>query len=127
MPTQAFHYDHPNYITTRMISLGQCHAPTASVVQAAFHAPVAMRLHRIAATALIAGTTATNVYTVRQNTTSIGALTLNDSAALFSVTADLATSLTAGDELNLLKGTDATGVASFMLEYHVDVGAALSI
>ena len=119
-------YDHPNYIQTRFLQLTG-HGPTASVVSAAFTAPVNLKLYRVYATALIAGTTSTDTYTIRQNTTSIGLLTLADSAALFSVSADLAgVAITAGDEVNFLKGTDATGVAGFLVEFKIDPGQALS-
>ena len=35
--------------------------------------------------------------------------------------------LTAGTALNFLKGTDATGVASFLVECSVEVGQELSV
>lgn len=121
------HYDHPNYTIRRIISLGRG-AATASVVHAAFEHPCNLKLYRIGAIANVAGTTATNTYTVRTDTTSVGLLTLADSAALFGASADLSgITLTAGVTLNLLKGTDATGIASFWLEYGVEVGAALPV
>lgn len=127
MTTRPNSYDHVNYLMRRLIPLNG-HGPTASVVQAALVSPVNLKIYRIRGTALIAGSTSTNTYTVRTGTTSVGLLTLADSAALFAASADLAgLTLTAGTALNFLKGTDATGVASFLVECSVEVGQELSV
>lgn len=127
MVTQAHAYDHPNYIIRRLIAIGGGGA-AASIVAAAFSAPVALKVHRVGAVAKVAGTSSTNTYTVREGTTSIGLLTLADSAALFVNTADLGgVTVEAGNVLNFLKGTDATGTADFWVEAAVNVGQALTI
>ena len=120
-------YDDPNFTIRRLATLAG-HAPTASVVHAAFVAPVDIVAYRVGAIATIAGTTSTNTYTVRNGTTSVGLLTLANSAALFANTADLdGVTISAGTSLNFLKGTDATGVADFFIEYKIPVGAALPV
>jgi hypothetical protein len=117
-------YDDTNYTVRRLTHVAG-HGPTASVVQAAVFSPVDMLVHRVGGIAAIAGTTATNTYTVRNGTTSVGLITLADSAALFTNTAEVDVTVTAGTSLNFLKGTDATGVADFFVEYSIPVGQNL--
>lgn len=117
-------YDAPNYTLRRYAHLVSTKA-TASVVHAQFDHPATVKIHRVFATAMIAGTTETNTYTVRTATTSVGLLTLADSAIDYSDSADLDLTLTTGTSLNFLKGTDATGQASFCVEYSIPVGTTL--
>ena len=90
--------------------------------------PHDVKLHRMNAVAVVAGTATTNTLTVRNGTTSIGLLTLSNSAAGFeATTGNLDSTISQGDELNLLKGADATGTARVTAEISVPVGTALTI
>lgn len=124
--TQSHNYDHPAYIVPRLVGLGRSLA-TNGIVAAAMYAPYNMRLARMYATVLVAGTSDTNTFTIRENTTSIGVFSLDSSAALFDASVDLDVTLTSGNTLNLLKGTDATGQAAFWVEVFPIVGQSLPI
>lgn len=127
MATQGHRYDHPSYLVRSLMALGQAVAG-ASGTYAQFIAPFNMQLRNLTAVVVVAGTSATNTLTVRQGTTSIGLLTLADSAAGFEATSgDLNVTLTQGNVFNLLGGTDATGVTNVMLEWHWPSGTALTV
>lgn len=120
-------YDHPNYLINFLVSLGAT-AATASGTNCEFCSPIDFKLRNVKARAKVAGTSATNTLTVRKNTTSIGLLTLADSAAGFIATSgDLNTSFNATDVLNLLKGTDATGTATVVAELQFPVGTQFNV
>lgn len=130
MATQTHRYDHPAYITRQTIMLGAS-AAGASGTYAQFIFPHAVKLHRVSGVVRIAGTTATNTYTIRggaAGTTSLGLITHADSAAGFeATTGDLAATIAQGDRLNILGGTDATGVSAFAAEISIPVGTALTV
>lgn len=126
MTTQAHRYDHPAYLIRQTLLFDT--AAGANGTNAQFVFPFTVKLHRVAAVVRVAGTTATNTLTIRRGTTSLGLLTLADSAAGFSaVTGDLAATIAAGDVFNVLKGTDATGTAGLVAEVSIAVGQALTV
>lgn len=127
MANQSHRYDHPAYLARMVMSLGHTAAgANGTNSQAEFDHDIQIR--NVVARATVAGTTATNTLTVRADTTSIGLLTLANSAAGFVASSgDLNVTLTSGTAFNLLKGTDATGTAAITMSYHIPYNTAIPV
>lgn len=112
----SFAYDHPNY-SRRSTQLGTCGVGTANVA-CHFRVPSAGVLHGIGYASVTAGTATTHTAVIRNGTTGIATTTIGTLAALGGTWVDCGDSaLAAGDVLNILHGTDGTGVFTAMIEW----------
>lgn len=116
-------YDHPNYTVRQMIPLGAQAAGLGTSAKRCF--PVDMRVRRVSCVVKTTGTqTAWNV-TILNGTASIGTIALGTTAAIgmLGTSADCNSILTAGTILQVSTLLEATGVAEFTAEMHLDPGA----
>lgn len=131
--------DHPSYLTRQSIRLGSTTAG-ANGTSLLTTFPNITRVRNVAATVQTAGTSATSgnqviigvvgtctqwgttgVSTVGTATTTLGTVVLGTSAANSTGTSgDLNVTLASGAVLYCKNGTDATGVATVVIEQHVD-------
>ena len=117
-------YDHPSYTARQMDNLGVTTAgANGTSVMAAY--PMDMRIRRISALVVTAGTTAgAFLYPMAFNgtvTTTMGTVTLTTNTANSVIQlADVNTLLPTGALLGFKNGTDATGKAIVTVELHGD-------
>lgn len=118
-------YDHPNAIVRRYASARG--VATANGTNAPLMVPGKSKLIAVHAHVAVAGTNVANhAYTIRNGTTSIGAIAPGTSAVGAILVSTVNTVLAANAILNCLKGTDATGIVDFTYEYEVLPDAVLT-
>lgn len=123
-------YDHPKHRVPLVISFSG--VAGANGVQLRYPVLFAMKVRAVVSRTAVAGTSAAagHQHLIRKisgtTTTSIGANALNTIAANNTVSSELSVSFAAGDELHILNGTDATGVASCAVEAYLTPGALTS-
>lgn len=126
MTLTAHRYDHPAYLVRQLMYFEG--AASASGTNAQMEAPIDFTIRNVRGVVVTAGTTSTHAYTIRKGTTSLGSISLGTSAAGVSATSgDLNAALTAGDEFNILKSDDATGVAHFAMEVEIPPGTQINV
>lgn len=114
--TTSFAYDHPSY-ARQWTFLGTCAVGTANTA-GQFPVPCAGVLHGIRYASIVAGTGTPHTVILKNGTTGIATTTLGTLAALGGTYVDCSNAaLAAGDVLNLLHGTDGTGVFASTIEW----------
>ena len=112
-------YDNPEY----MIRREQCMPPTtagATLDGSRFRHFQAVRLKKVHAAVITAGTAAGHGFTIRNGTTSIGTITLGTSAAGVTASTALLDSVVLPlGQVVAASLVDATGVAQLVYEYEV--------
>lgn len=127
MVDRAVSYDHAAYLARIPLALGVSVAGSGTT-NCEFETDRDLQIRNVVGRVKVAGTSATNTFTVRKDTTSIGLITMADSAAGFiASTGDLNVTLSSGECLNFLGGTDATGVATFMAWVHIPVDTTIPV
>ena len=113
-------YDHPSYLTRQMVALGAQAAGVGTSARRAF--PSTMRLRRIVGVVATAGTQTTWSVNVLSGTSSIGTISFGGTAAVgaLGTSGDMNATLTAGDILSISTLLEATGVANYVAECHID-------
>ncbi len=119
-------YDHASFLTRQMIGLGPQAAGVGTSARRAF--PSDMRIRKVVGVVVIAGTQTTWNATVLNGTSSIGSITFGGTAAIgaLGTSADCNATLTAGSILSVSTLLEATGVAQFTAEAHLDPAATWS-
>ena len=127
MATKTLAYDHPAYLA-RYSAPVNCQAVAASTSAGKFVAFAAMKAKSIKGIVDIAGTNTAAGYDVYNGTTSIGEFVCSTNAAgstLTALTPDA--TLAAGGYLDFkTKANSATLAASFVVEYELTPGAAIT-
>lgn len=121
-------YDHPSYLTRQMVSFGKSVAG-ANGTSCYRGFPSNMRIRNVTGCPTVAGTSATtgHVGIVLNGTTSIGQVVLGTNAVgVIGTSGDLNTTITAGTAVSIKNGTDATGVAEYVAEMHIDPAGSWS-
>ncbi len=115
----ATRYDHPNCTVRREVSAYG--AAGANGTYAQYMPYQKMRLVAAHFKVVVAGTSAGSGhgFTVRNGTTSIGAIALNTETAGVTTSVTLGDTIDSFETLNALGGTDATGAAQITWEYEV--------
>lgn len=113
-------YDHPSYVTRQMIPLGPQAAGAGTSAKRTF--PSDMRIRKVVGVVAIAGTQTTWNATILNGTNSVGSISFGGTAAIgaLGTSADCNSTLTAGSVLQISTLLEATGVANFTAEAHVD-------
>jgi len=119
-------YDHPSYLTRQMIPLGVQAAGVGTSAKRVF--PSAMRIRRVVGLVTTAGTQTTWNATVLNGTNSVGSITFGGTAAIgaLGTSGDCNSTLAAGSALQISTLLEATGVAVFTAEMHIDPAATWS-
>ena len=117
-------YDHPSYLTRQQICIGKTTAGNGTV-SLQFSPLSTLRIRNVSAAVVTAGTSAGHILTIKNGTTSVGAITLSTSAAgVVGTSGDINVTLAAGSNLSITNGTDATGIAQVTLEAFLDPSAS---
>lgn len=117
-------YDHPSYVARQLALLGVTTAGANGTTTTNFIAPWDVNIHNVTAIVKTAGTSATTGNKVfllaGTSTITAGSVTLGSSTAGVSGTSgDAAFKVTAGTQINIKNGTDATGVAVVTFDYNI--------
>src|SRR4051812_38610951 len=122
----AFSYDDPNARVRQMIPLGAQAAGVGTSAKRVF--PSDMRLRRVVAVVKAAGTQTAWTANVLNGTASVGVLSFGGTAAIgaLATSGDCNSTLTAGTLLQISTIVEATGVAEFTAEMHIDPNATIS-
>lgn len=119
-------YDHPSYLTRQMIPLGTQAAGAGTSARRTF--PSDMRVRRVVGVVVTAGTQTAWNATILNGTSSIGTISFGGTAAVgaLGTSGDCNSTLTAGSVLSISTLLEATGVATFTAEMHLDPAATWS-
>lgn len=119
-------YDSPNS-TVRREFCSPIAAAGATTESNKFRSFQAMRLKKVHATVVVAGTATTHGYNVFKGTTSVGAIALSTSTAGVSASSGaLNVDFPTMEQLSVKSLADATGSAQIVYEYEVSHDAAPS-
>lgn len=122
----AFSYDDPNARVRQMIPLGAQAAGVGTSAKRVF--PSDMRIRKVVGVVKTTGTqTAWNAI-ILNGTNSVGVIAFGTTAAIgmLGTSADCNSTLTAGTLLQISTALEATGVAEFTAEMHLDPSATIS-
>lgn len=112
-------YEHPDVNIRRAITF--CGAEAGGAATTTYQRTPTLfkgRLRRVSAVVTTAGTTAVHGFDVFVGTLSVGAITIDTSAAgSVLVSSDLSAAVAAGDHIAVKSKTDATGKANFIAEF----------
>jgi hypothetical protein len=120
-------YNHPAYLARMNVTAISVAGASGTSGHLAF--PFAVRLRNAVATVKTAGTSAGTGHKldIYVGTASVGTIALNTlTAGQNGTTGDMNTLVPQGTVVALKNGTDATGVAQIMYEYHIDPAASWS-
>jgi len=118
-------YDDPDYLVRREVD--RITIAGATTEGAKFRSFQAMRLKKVHAAVITAGTATTHGYNVFHGTTSVGAIALSTSAAGVSASSALLNlEIAAMAQLSVKSLADATGVGHIVYEYEVTNDAVQS-
>lgn len=119
-------YDHPAYTTRQMIPLGPQAAGVGTSAKRIF--PSDMRIRKVVGVVTATGTQTAWNATILNGTNSIGTIAFGTTAAIgmLGTSADCNSTLTAGTVLQISTLLEATGVATFTAEAHLDPAASFS-
>lgn len=125
MALQNMMYDHPAYTSVGVFS-GSLLAGAAAVSQR-FVAHANLQLKAITFTTVTVGTGAAtdakSLFIIRQGTATETTALFTTTAAIYSTYATNTNTLAKGDVVYLAKGTDATEVGAFAIEFRIVPGA----
>lgn len=127
MATKSMRYDHPAY-QARLVSHVSVPAIAASTSAFKFLAYTAMKVKKVGAIVMVAGTNASAGWDILNGTTSVGAITAGtDAAATVPTAFQTDVTLAAGGYLDIkTKANSATLKGDFYIEYELIPGADVS-
>jgi len=129
MATKSMAYDHPAY-TVPGAWAGSVLAG-ASTVSQRFVAHASLQLKSINYTTAVIGTGAATdaktIFILPQGTATTTVALFTTTAAIYATNALLTNSMSKGDILYLAKGTDATEVGAFSVEWVLTPGASITV